>query len=91
MRDKCIVQINLSKKIESVRAMNSDGGKISQVDIISVSKTGELSPAVSKDTEKVFLIGYDNGIIDYRIFRTDKLNQLGQAYCSKNTYLVEQF
>ena len=91
MSDKCIIQINLSQEIKSVRAMNSDGAKIAQVDIISVSKDGTLSSVVSKNTEKLFIIGYENGVIDYRIFRSDTLNQLGQAFCSKNTYFVEQF
>ena len=88
--DFCIVQINLHLKPIAIYAGSSSGDIVDTPDVIIKDKFGKMSTTIQEYSEVAYLIGYLDGIIDYRIAYKDGTSQFGQVPCSKKSYIIEQ-
>ena len=51
---------------------------------------GDFYDEISYATERVFLMGEEQGTINIKLNYTDGSSQFIQTFCSDSTYLVEQ-
>lgn len=86
----CMVELPLLSKISSIDASNSDGENLESVDLIGIDEYGKMSTRFNERTQRVFLIGYISGVIDYKINYLDGSGQYGQVPCAEDSYIIEQ-
>lgn len=89
-REFCIVEFNLNPGTVEMYAAVSNGETIDSPDMIIKDKYGNMSSVVKINSESAYLIGYLDGVIDYRIVYQDGTSQYGQVPCSNNSYIIEQ-
>lgn len=86
----CLVQINLPKAASELyfNGQSKSGAMRMQAKILD--KDGIFYTDLSNESEKIFLLGEEQGIINVKVKYTDGSFDYLQSYCSDNTYLVEQ-
>ena len=89
-RKFCIVEIPLPANALKIDVSNSDGDNLDSPDLIVKDRYGNMSGAVSEKSDVIYIVGYLNGVIDYKIQYKDNSNQYGQVPCSDDSYIIEQ-
>ena len=86
----CLVQINLPKQAKELyfNGQSKSGAMRMQVRILD--EDGIFYTDLSNESEKIFLLGEEQGIINVKVRYVDGSSDYLQSYCSDNTYLVEQ-
>ena len=86
----CLVQVNLPKQANELffNGQSKSGSMRMQVRILD--KDGIFYTDLSNESEKIFLLGEEQGIINIKVKYVDGSLDYLQSYCSDNTYLVEQ-
>ena len=87
---KCIVQINFSKPIREIVFNGQSGNQNMNMQINVLDKDGKFYDSFSEQSERVFLMGEEQGVISVKIDYTDGSKQFMQSFCSDSTYVVEQ-
>lgn len=87
---KCIVQLNFAKPIREIAFNGQSGNRNMNMQINVLDKDGKFYDSFSEQSERVFLMGEEQGVISIKIDYTDGSKQFLQSYCSDSTYVVEQ-
>jgi hypothetical protein len=96
--NRCLVQINLSKKAESME-IGSESTAASLMTATQVlDSDGKFYDSIGEKTRKIIIVGENQGApgispdakINVKIQFQDGTRQYLSSYCSPNTYLVEQ-
>lgn len=96
--NRCLVQINLDRKIEKVEVASESVSASLMTYVQMLDSDGKFYDSISEKTRKVIVIGESQGSsnvspdakINLKIQYTDGTVQFLNSYCSPNTYLVEQ-
>ena len=88
--NECLVQLNLSKNLKSIdyKAQSENGEMSTQAKFLDTD--GIFYSDVSDATNRAFIFGEGQGIINIKLEYTDGSKQFMQTFCSDSTYLVEQ-
>lgn len=96
--NRCLVQVNLSKKIERVDVGSESVADSLMTYVQYLDRDGKFYDSAGGKTRKVIIVGENQGsdetALDSKInlkvtYRDGSVQYLG-TYCSPNTYLVEQ-
>ena len=96
--NRCLVQVNLSKKIEKFEVAAESVASSLMTYAQVLDSDGKFYDSVSDKTRKIIVIGESQGSTDIsadakinlKIQYLDGSSQFLNSYCSPNTYLVEQ-
>ena len=96
--NRCLVQINLTKKAEKVDVASESIGQSLMTTTQMLDNDGKFYDTLSGKTRKIIIIGEGQGSsdvsldskINVKISYQDGSVQFLNSYCSPNTYLVEQ-
>lgn len=89
-KNDCIIQINLPKPTAEV-SFNGVSHNRMMVPIMSVlDNDGEFYRDLSNESKRIFILGREQGIINFQIKYTDGSYDFLQSYCSESSYLIEQ-
>lgn len=88
--NQCVIQINLTKTAKELffNSMSPNNSMQTQVNILD--KDGQFYDGLSPESEKVFLMGEEEGVINVKINYVDGSSDYIQSFCTESTYLVEQ-
>ncbi len=96
--NRCLVQVNLKNKVSRVDVSSESVGQSLETFTQMLDADGKFYDSVGEKTEKIIVVGEDNGSseatkdgkINLKItYQNGSIQFLG-TYCSPNTYLVEQ-
>lgn len=96
--NRCLVQVNLSKKASRVDVAAESVGESLQTSTQVLDADGKFYDSVGEKSQKVIVVGENQGSPDYSqdakinlkiTYQDGSIQYLG-SYCSPNTYLVEQ-
>lgn len=95
--DKCIVQVNLSRKVAEVEIFSESVRESLNTSVQFLDNDGKFYESTSPGTEKVIILGeinsekeYQDSKVNLKITYEDSTVDYLGSYCSPNTYLVEQ-
>lgn len=96
--NRCLVQINLTKKAEKIDVASESVGQSLMTSTQMLDSDGKFYDSLSNKTRKVIVIGEGQGgsevspdaKVNIKIQYQDGSVQFLNSYCSPNTYLVEQ-
>jgi hypothetical protein len=96
--NRCLVQINLTKKAEKIDVASESVGQSLMTSTQMLDSDGKFYDSLSNKTRKVIIIGEGQGgsevspdaKVNIKIQYQDGSVQFLNSYCSPNTYLVEQ-
>lgn len=96
--NRCLVQVNLSKKAVSVDVGSESVGNSLMTYTQVLDTDGKFYDSVGSKTRKIIIVGENQGSLDFSqdakinikiTYQDDSVQFLG-SYCSPNSYLVEQ-
>lgn len=90
LKDRCVVQINLSKDLREVKANGKNRSGEMFVETSYLDKDGNFSRDSSELADKAFIVGDMEGQFNIRLDYTDGSTEFLKTFCSEGTYLVEQ-
>lgn len=90
LNQECLVQINLEKEIKDIKVFGESDRGPSVYDTAYLDKEGVFSAGISNISEKLFLLGNEEGIFNVRVDYADNTQDVLRTYCSPSTYLLEQ-
>lgn len=88
--EECMVQLNLVKPVSALYVTGLSETGFMNTDVRYLDQNGNFYRDISSKTDRVFVAGEEQGLINIKLEYTDGSRQFIQTYCSKNTYLVEQ-
>jgi hypothetical protein len=89
-REKCIVQINLTKKVEEISVGQKNANGEIDFDILYLDQDGAVASEYSELTNRIYLSSDYLGTFYYQVKYLDGKVDLNMAYCGYSTYVVEQ-
>lgn len=89
-QDKCLVQLNLEKEAESIYINGISENSGMRTIVKMLDKDGRFYNQLGSKTEKIFMKGDEQGLLNIAIEYIDGSSDYLQTYCSENTYLIEQ-
>lgn len=87
---QCVVQLNLSKKAKGIQYSGKSRNGVMNTQMNILDTDGQFYKDFSANSQRVFLLGEQQGILNIRLDYIDGTSQFMQSYCSDATYLVEQ-
>ena len=89
LKDRCLVQINLSKDVKEIKANGKNRSGEMLIETSFLDSDGEFSRE-SDLAKNAFLVGDLEGQFSVRLDYTDGTTEFLKTFCSEGTYLVEQ-
>ena len=89
IKDRCVVQVNLSKDLREVKTSGKNRSGEMFVETSFLDKDGNFSNE-SEMSEKIFVVGDQEGQFNMRLDYTDGSTEFLKTFCSEGAYLVEQ-
>lgn len=86
----CLIQLNLSKKLKDVRVMAEAGRGPMNLTQSYLGKNGEFSNEFDSTSSKAFFVGYEQGVVNYRLDYLDGSSDTFQGFCSLGSYIAEE-
>ena len=90
LKDRCLVQINLSKDLRDFKANGKNRTGEMYVETTYLDIDGNFSRDSFEKADKVFIVGDLEGQFNVKLDYTDGSTEFMKTFCSENTYLVEQ-
>ena len=90
LKDRCVVQINLSKDLKEIKANGKNRSGEMFVETSFLDSDGNFSRDSSEMAEKVFVVGDMEGQFNIKLDYTDGSSEFLKTFCSEGSYLVEQ-
>lgn len=87
---RCLVQVNLSEPVKDIKMEGETSRGPMNIDVSYLTKNGEMRDESTEQTNKFFVLGEGQGVINYKVEYLDGSIDIQQTYCSDKTYLVEQ-
>jgi len=79
-----------SKKLKGIKLWGENNRGPSTFEKSFLDNDGVFSPELSPLTEKMFLLGYEEGVYDILIEYEDNTQDYLKSFCSPSSYLIEQ-
>jgi len=90
--NQCLIQINLTKSAKEFyfngKSAESENGMRVQSKILDAD--GVFYSDLSQQSNRIFLLGEEQGTVNIQIRYSDGSNDYIQSYCSEASYLIEQ-
>jgi hypothetical protein len=90
LKDRCVVQINLSKDLREIKANGKNRSGEMFVETSYLDKDGNFSRDSFEMADKAFIVGDMEGQFNIKLDYTDGSTEFLKTFCSEGTYLVEQ-
>ena len=98
LQNRCIVQVNLKKKVRSVDVGSESVEETLLTSVQALDVDGQFYDSPSDQTQKLIIMGESHapqevspdGKINVKLQYTDGTTEYLSSYCSPNTYVVEQ-
>ncbi|MDD4974686.1 MAG: hypothetical protein PHY93_10075 [Bacteriovorax sp.] len=90
LKDRCVVQINLSKDLREIKANGKNRSGEMFVETSYLDKDGNFSRDSFEMAEKAFIVGDMEGQFNIKLDYTDGSTEFLKTFCSEGSYLVEQ-
>ena len=90
LQNRCLIQVNTGKQLTDFNVSSSNGKMESNLDILYLDKDGSVGREITAQTQKIFILGEEQGIINAQVKYADDSVDYLQSYCSQDDYLVEQ-
>jgi hypothetical protein len=90
LKDRCVVQINLSKDLREIKANGKNRSGEMFVETSYLDKDGNFSRDTAEMAEKVFIVGDMEGQFNVKLDYTDGSTEFLKTFCTEGSYLVEQ-
>lgn len=87
---QCLVQLNLRKSAKRLSYEGDNGNSPIRINQLLLDSDGVFYDEFGHSTNKVFLLGEEQGIINIKLEYADGSFDFVQTFCSDSTYLVEQ-
>jgi len=88
--NECMVQVNLSKDVKHINITGLSETGYMNTELRFLDKNGNFYDEVSSHSNRVFIAGEEQGLINIKLEYIDGSKQYLQTFCSESTYLVEQ-
>ncbi|MCF8058075.1 MAG: hypothetical protein K9K67_02170 [Bacteriovoracaceae bacterium] len=90
LNQECLVQVNLKGSIKDIKILGETFRGPAVFDFSYLDKDGVFSSEISPLTEKLFLLGNEEGIYNLKVEYESGKTDFIRTYCSPSTYLLEQ-
>lgn len=90
LKERCMVQINLSKDLSSISANGKNRSGEMYVETSFLDKDGNFSRDNAERAEKAFLVGDMEGLFSVKLNYEDGSTEFLKTFCSEGSYLIEQ-
>lgn len=90
LENRCMVQVNLSNDVRNLKVGGKNKSGEMFVEVTYLDHDGNFSVDSSELSEKAFIVGDQEGILNARIEYSDGSEQFLKTYCSEGSYIVEQ-
>ena len=90
LKERCVVQINLSKDLSEVHANGKNNAGEMYVETSYLDKDGNFSADNLEMAEKTFILGDLEGQFNIKLDYKDGSTEFLKTFCTQGTYLVEQ-
>jgi len=89
LENSCMVTVETNGKIQDFKASLATATGTQGLNIYSLSENGQINYEIDETTQKIILVGQDQGEIHYSMtdMNGKKTNQ--KTYCSLGTYILE--
>ncbi len=87
---ECVVQINLADQPLEVKYNGISDRRGINLGFKALDKDGRFYNELSDQSQRLFIVGEEQGIINLELIYPDNTKRFIQTYCSENTYLIEQ-
>ncbi len=87
---RCLIQININKEIGDVKYAGKNVGGEMFVSALYLDQDGKLNETEFEYSDKMFIVGEGQGIINTWISYTDGTVEAVKSYCASGAYLLEQ-
>lgn len=87
---ECVVQINLTDQPLEVKYNGISDRRGINLGFKALDKDGRFYNELSDQTQRIFIVGEEQGIVNLELIYPDNTKRFIQTYCSENTYLIEQ-
>lgn len=88
--NSCIMQLNIEKPVKTIAFNGQSSDQNMDMQIRILDSDGEFYQDFSEKSERVFLMGQEEGTVNISINYVDGSTQYLQSFCSDATYIVEQ-
>lgn len=88
--NSCIMQLNIIKQVKNIAFNGQSTNNNMDMQIRILDGDGEFYQDFSDRSERVFLMGQEEGTVNISINYVDGSTQYLQSFCSDATYIVEQ-
>jgi hypothetical protein len=90
LADRCLVQINFSKDIKELKVAGKNRTGEMDTQLIYLDKDGNFSEEGPEYSEKAFILGDLEGIINAKIEYNGGGAEYLKTFCSEGSYIIEQ-
>jgi len=87
---RCLVQFNLNSSVDEVSVFGRAPKNGMNIDVKYLNDLGELTDVATQKTNRIFVMGDQQGIINLDIKYLDDSAEGIQTFCSEHTYIIEQ-
>lgn len=90
IRRRCIVQLNFSKEVVKMNFSGESRNGLLYTEEFYLDEDGVIAEYSSDLTTNAFIMGDEQGVLNFKVKYKDLSTDFIQSYCSPGTYLVEQ-
>ena len=87
---ECLIQLNVTKPILSSYLNALSSQNYMQTNMRFLDENGSFYEEVSDKTNRIFIHGQQEGVVNIKLNYIDGSSQFVQTFCGKDDYLVEQ-
>lgn len=90
MNHECLLQLNIESNIKDIRVFGEGARGPTVYDTAYLDTEGVFTAEISPISEKLFILGNEEGIFNIKVDYQDGTQDYLRTYCSPSTYLLEQ-
>jgi hypothetical protein len=90
LSERCLVQINLNQEAKEVKVGGKNKTGEMDIQIMYLDKDGNFSSENPEYSEKAFVLGDQEGLINAKIEYTNGSSEYLKTFCSEGSYIIEQ-
>jgi hypothetical protein len=90
MNHECLLQLNIESSIKDIRVYGEGARGPTVYDTAYLDTEGVFTAEISPISEKLFILGNEEGIFNIKVDYQDGTQDYLRTYCSPSTYLLEQ-
>ena len=89
LENSCMVTVETNGKIQGFKASLATASGTQGLNIYSLSENGQINYEIDETTQKIILVGQDQGEIHYSMTDINGKKSNQKTYCSLGTYILE--